>query len=441
MTELTNNPLGTPLGTPLGVPPLATSVARQSVLAKIALAAAALAACLGAPLIETLGIAYVSPGGGLLGKIHPSTYLILAAFGWLLFTRGDPVTTMQAIWRRQGAEVVFLGLVAVVALFGIMRYGPSGLAYLVDVFIAPALFAIVLHHLAPETRARLFAVVFWLLTLNALIAIGEAATRQYLIGYLQWDIRWDGGMEFRAASLLGHPLNNALITVPAAILGFHLATTGRGSAVAFGILGLGLLAFGGRAAALLTVVGLFGFIVVDVCARLYRGTLSLQRAVIYLSILLIGPLLLLGVLSTTGLGERIVGRALFDGSAQTRLEAFNIFNYISRDQLWFGISSEAVGILMENLSHIGVIENFWIYLIVNLGIVNVALLTYGFGLFLWRTAHRGGYVGGLTVATFLVVASTNNSLAAKTTALTILVTLVLCFGDYMRAKANSRGTL
>ncbi|HEY0836616.1 MAG TPA: VpsF family polysaccharide biosynthesis protein [Azospirillum sp.] len=424
--------------TPIAVPPLAAPVARRSVLARIAIVAVALAAALGAPLIESFGISYVSPGGGLLGKLHPSTYVIAAAFGWLLFTRGDPVPTMQGIWRRQGAEVIFLGLVGAVATFGIMRSGTSGLAYLIDVFVAPALFAIVLHHLAPETRARLFAVAFWLLTLNAAVALGEVATHRYLIGYLQWDIRWDGGMEFRAAALLGHPLNNALITVPAAILGFHLATSGRGSAVAFGVLSLGLLAFGGRAAAILTVVGLFGFIIVDVVTRLVRGTLSLQRAVIYLSILLVGPLALMGVLSTTGLGERIVGRELFDGSAQTRLAAFDIFQYISRDQLWFGISSEAMGILMENLSHIGVIENFWIYLIVNLGIVNVALLTYGFALFLWRTARSGGYLGGLTVGTFLVAASTNNSLASKTTALTLLVTLVLCFGDYQRAKAGVR---
>lgn len=395
------------------------------------LLAAVIAVVIGGPLLETLGIAYVSRGGMLLEKLHPSTYVILAAFGGFLASRGDPVAFVQRRWPWQGGELFFLGALAVVAALGVALHGTSGLAYLVDTFVAPVLFALMLPHVSSRTRGRIFQAVLWLLTLNAVIALVEYAGRQPLIGFLQW-----AGDEFRSSALLGHPLNNALITVPAAVLGFHLATAVRGGPVLPpALLCLALLAFGGRAATMVALLGVGALVVLDLALGLARRTLTIGRVVLYLSLVLAGPTALLAVLGGTSLGQRILERFYLDPSAQARLEVFDIFNHIGTDQLWFGIDGNRIAAVLEFESpmHIMVIENFWIFMIINLGIVGFTILAAGFIVFLVKLARSGDHVQAVTVLTFIVVASSNNSLASKTTALTILVALVFGLGDFVRS--------
>lgn len=402
------------------------------------LLASVIAVVVGGPLLEMLGIAYVSRGGILLEKLHPSTYVILAAFGCFLVARGDPVAFVQRRWVSQGSELFFLGTLAVVATLGVALHGTSGLAYLVDAFVAPVLFALMLPHVSPRARGRIFKAVLWLLTLNAAIALVEYAGRRPLIGFLQW-----AGDEFRSSALLGHPLNNALITVPAAILGFHLATTVRGGPVLPPVLlSLALLAFGGRAATMVALLGVGALVVLDLALGLARRTLTLGRVVLYLALMLGGPVAVLAVLGGTSLGQRILERFYLDPGAQTRLDVLDIFNYIGTDQLWFGIDSNKIAAVLEfeAPTSIMVVENFWIFMIINLGIVSFTILAAGFIPFLIKLARSGDHAPAVTVLTFIVTASSNNSLASKTTALTILVALVFGLGDFVRSTTRQPQT-
>jgi len=388
--------------------------------------AVVLACLVGAPLLEMVGVSYVRPGGSLVEKLHPSTYLIIAALIRLLIGKGDVVAFVVRSWPERKIEFLFLATLCAVAILGVLRHGTGGLAYLIDAFITPVLLAILLGEVSANTRARLFRTALLLLTLNSAVGIIEATTHKSLIGFLQW-----AGEEFRASAFRGHPLENALATVPVVIVSFSLVASGRGYLPTL-ILGcLALLAFGGRAAAVFVALAIGALILIDTGRRLANRTLSVNRLVFYLIIVLAGPAAIAVVLATTGLGERIVSHFFLDTSAQVRIESLAIFRYISNSQLWYGVDNDAMANLMQSLTHIGVIENFWIALIVNLGIYSVVILLAGFIPYLLKLMRQGDVYVALAVLTFMLVASTSNSLATKTTTLTLLTVLAIGYRDHM----------
>src|SRR5207249_2378071 len=71
------------------------------------------------------------------------------------------------------------------------------------------------------------------------------------------------------------------------------------------------------------------------------------------------------------------------------------------------------------------IENYWIYLLLQLGILKFVPFALALLWFLgWLARGRGLYVG-LATLSFLVTSSGNNSLSSKTTAVGALVILVI----------------
>jgi hypothetical protein len=139
------------------------------------------------------------------------------------------------------------------------------------------------------------------------------------------------------------------------------------------------------------------------------------------------------VLSSTSLGQRIVGRFfLDDDSAEMRLTAFGIFKYMDDYQFWYGASGQELTEQVEILGNIGIVENFWIMIIMSLGLYNFVIFALGFLAFLIRLARQGDRFSKIAVLIFITVASTSVSLASKSAGLLMLTALILCFGDYAR---------
>ena len=110
-----------------------------------------------------------------------------------------------------------------------------------------------------------------------------------------------------------------------------------------------------------------------------------------------------------------------------RTRIWNVFDYMSDQGILVGVSPADITDLMFRLGLSGpgeTIENFWLYMLVQLGVVGflpflVAMLCI-MG-WLWRSSTGAMR---LSVAIFFISASSNNSLASKSIALSMLVVAV-----------------
>ena len=127
-------------------------------------------------LLTQLGVPYVLRGGGTLAKIQPSTYLAVAAVLLALLLCGDPVRLIADWTRLRPIYVGYIIVVVIITVYLLGLQGTSGLAFIADTLLRPALLALLLLLLEFRDRARLFSVLIGILALNSAIGILEVAT-------------------------------------------------------------------------------------------------------------------------------------------------------------------------------------------------------------------------------------------------------------------------
>ena len=105
------------------------------------------------------------------------------------------------------------------------------------------------------------------------------------------------------------------------IFAFRLTASWLGHMPVLCLCSLALLAYGGRAAAVMAGVAIVMLMITDMVASLARGTMPVHRLLFFLAFMLAGPLALSAALGTTNLGARITDRFFLDQSAQSRFES------------------------------------------------------------------------------------------------------------------------
>jgi polysaccharide biosynthesis protein VpsF len=355
---------------------------------------------------------YVSPGGSLFVKIHPGTYLIFFGFCWLTVRQG--VTGILARNAAQGWAGQFAVIVLSIGLINFLKFGPSGAAYILDTLLAPPLAIIIMGHLTQEQRTRLAEIVLTALFLNSLAAIGEFVMQTNMLPRGK-----EGGIYFRASGFLGHPLNNGLITAP--MLPLLLLTDWRPSRKLLfaSVYVVSILAFGARSALGVGLIALVAAMLLAGCALISRKRMPLQWlmavpwglaiAIASLAILLLG----------TNFGTRFIERGVMDDNAAVRVNSFNLLSYLSDAQLWNGIDTTYYQLLLEKYPDLTIIENFWINLLVSFGIPIFCAFVASLMWFFYGLQRKQPVSAGVAVLSFVLIASTNNSLSTKSAALMI----------------------
>ena len=363
---------------------------------------------------------YSNPGGTPLLKIHPASYLLMLALGVKLMF-DHPTAFIASQLKSNGWAAQFFLAVMTIAMIGLLKYGVGGLAYLVDTLAMAAIVIMLLAHISPERRYRISAMVLTVVFINSLVAIAEFLAKTHLLPHGAL-----GGSDyFRATAFFGHPLANALITVPTLPLLFAMPWSGIRKTTYSGAYIVSLLAFGTRGG---FAVGTFNL----AASLLVYGSILVRRKKIRISTLLLATqfifLLAGGVLAFlvlgTEFGARLVGRAYIDDSAETRIEIFRIFDFLSFAQIWSGIQQNGVLLLREKYTFFRYLENFWVIMLISMGIpmfvvFSCSLLWFLYGL---RSAQNGLLT--LAAISFIILASGNNSLSTKTPALTIFAATV-----------------
>ena len=368
----------------------------------------------GGYLLENVGIKYVSEGGNPLVKIHISTYILMLTVAIFTLRRGInvPLTSLREL--RASWLISFLCIVLVI-FYGLIRFGTSGMAYLVDTMVAPLLALYLLSQLSITHKNKLLTLLAYLLFINSVIAILE-----FILGSTLISVDFSKFSHFRSTALLTHPLNNALIT--AALAPLLMSYTRIPYLIYFTVITLALFAFGGRAATGIFILGVFILIAPKVPAFIAAGVrVSKMRFAVIQALAFFASIFTILVITLTPIGARILSKLHIDGSAQARFDVFIILEQLSLREWFLGASQT----LLENIAfyiQIDVIENYIIGWIVSFGIICTVLLFLScYKLPLKIALGKNRNSAKIALIVFILVSLTNNALTTKTPALLFLI--------------------
>ncbi|THG87298.1 hypothetical protein E5198_00270 [Pseudomonas sp. A-1] len=359
---------------------------------------------------------YTSEGGNPVLKIHPGTWVIIAS---LLILGGaigyGKLLSNFAINNKS----IFIATICtcITMLYTVIMWGIGGAAYFIDTYLYSLIALILAAHLNKKHTTQLFKAIIYIITLNSSIAIYEYTTRSHLVPNPLTGTYWF----FRANALMAHPLNNALITISVALVALISPISRFWRWNIFILCLLALLAFATRAS--LAVYILATFLILWTYA--FTGKLSKKNRLLYVVILpFLVVLLVIGfylAIFHTHIGFGIASRLTFDASAMARLDAVDFLLRVDAGSYLLGAGSEGFSQLVARLSSVSIIENFWIQLIVTLGLPVFGVLIYGFFSLTKWLAEGSSLQYKIVILTFLLAASTNNSLSVKTAALAVFL--------------------
>ncbi len=357
---------------------------------------------------------YAEPGGGNpLLKIHFYSYTLFLALAYVVASMGLVRFTAEQVVARPGV-VQFAGVILLCAVITIWRQGIGGVAYMVDTLLAAPLAVMLAFSLDDERRRKLTSLIVYFVTFNAVIGVIERIAGVHFIF-----TELDKFEYFRATALMGHPLENAFVTSSAMFLAVAMPWSAWKKALILSVCMAGILAFGARSSFGVTIA-------LGIAAALFLGGRALLRGEMRLSTLVAAPWIAIlalaaGAVLTFGtvLGERIVKLAKFDESAQTRVDAFKLFDYLSPSDILYGVDFAEVNFLLTTYKDVQIIENCWINILLMLGAVLFIVFAASLLGFLRSIARGRGAIAAFAILNFILVASTSNSISTKTPSLAI----------------------
>lgn len=287
----------------------------------------------------------VATHSSILEKLHPCTWGIFLLA--LLSIRGvfDRSNSDRRIAR---SLVIFAATVVLALLSSVVRGDPISLGYLVDNFILATVAGLIMISFPRTWRYALGHIMLIALTINSLIAISEFALGEHFAPMT----REFGDYTFRAAALSGHPLTLGGLNAMCVSYVWLTNWSRLRKFATVGVLVIGCLAAGARFATLTTLAaGLMPFLVMRQSVR-DKGALK----ILILIIVLIALPLAFVLLQNAGLTGRFQQQGLIDESAESRIRIFQIFDYITTTEFFFGAGRDALAkyatfglkILVEN---------------------------------------------------------------------------------------------
>jgi hypothetical protein len=391
-------------------------------------------------VLSRVGLNYDSPGGSAIEKIHPGTYLFVAAFGLLALAAGNPFAFVGRLLARFPLAAAFLGTWFAL-LFYILLFQPVPFTPIIDTFILPLLALWVIAAL-PEREHRVMALILHgLMAVNAVLGLAEVTTgwrlTPYVVGGLELTEDW------RATALLGHPLANASVVC---IYALALGSGGGRDLPPLTVLPLLLLqvlsmaAFGGRAALVIMLAGLALLALLKLMRVLMGAPVAPARVALAVLLAPVMALAALGLLQS-GFLDRLIERFIDDrGSAETRIAMFNLFDEIPLQDVLLGPDPQLIAALkaLEGLEF--GIESFWVGFVLTYGAGIATVFFIGLAAFFVELLRMARASGWLLAGSFLVIISTSVSIAAKSTQLGLFTLLVLVLVGRLRRYGHDRET-
>lgn len=375
-------------------------------------------------MLWLFGYNYDGLSGGAATKIHPFTYLMVLLFAWRMVASGNPVGCCVHLINVRPASVLMIVTAMLLFVNTVMRQAP-GMAGIIDTFIGPSLLMLLLADADQKAVARLETVLHGIMTVNALMALGEFATKTLVFPY-----RFDGVAftDSRSTALQGHPLVNAAVT---AFYVMALLNSGRPSSPALRLAMIGLqcaalVAFGGRSAMVVTLLLGGAYVVVLTLRTLRAGRVPLLHAAAAVMLLALLPIAI-GGLAGGGFFSALLDRFVSDGgSANARAEMLELFRYISLGDLIVGPDVSVVDSLRRVHGLEWGIENPIVNMTLYQGAFMMLVTAVALALFLTELARSGRTGVWLPMLAFVILINTSESISSKTTMIAKFIVIVFC---------------
>jgi hypothetical protein len=372
-----------------------------------------------------LGLNYSGVTGAPASKIHPATYLAFATFGLLIVSRRNPASFFVSLLTRHPGTLVFLMATILLGLV-IVVDARKGIATVFDTYLLAVMLSLIAAELDDRQLGRVEKLIHILLAANAVVALLE-----YFIDYRIFPHRFEGiafDWDKRSTGLLGHPLENAQLT------GVYLLAlvAGGGSSMprwlrlpAILLQLAALVPFGGRTA-LVTAVALMALWLVPRIARILHGRRISLFAAAAAAVMLPMLALALGLSAAAGFFKVVLDRFADDGgSAFTRLEMFEIFEYLPWRDIVIGADPRLIDSIRRTHGLEWGIENPVVRLLLYQGAAITAFLVAGFILYLVEIGRRLRPGAAMPFVFFLIVINSYESIANKSIMLGQFVVLMM----------------
>jgi hypothetical protein len=364
-------------------------------------------------------VAYTVEAGAFYEKLHFGTYAVLLLLPIVLLSRpfqlrDDEIGKFRALIRYSA-----LMLVLVVFMFVTGRGGSS--AFLIDTYVVTGAALLVMLALNPESRRLLGDLTLAFLILSAVVGTFEAMTHIRLMPYAAVEL------QFRPVGLSEHPL--ALGTGCATAVCFVALTRWPVwvRVAAIFLLFVGAAASGARAALLVTVIEIFALILFVRWPRLSPRH-ERQAKLFVLLATLAGGALLVSVLSAAGLLSRF-SETLFDENFLVRVNIYDVFNYVSFNDIMFGMNGADLVQIVQQKLHMPTIESAQVVILLLFGLPVALLFAWLVFWMIWRMLRYAELAAWIGVAGTLAAALSNNTLSSKTPVVMMMMVLVLAYNS------------
>ena len=389
-------------------------------------------------LLFQFGIDYDTSGGNPAMKIGPATYLAIIGAMTAVWSMRQSRTAQQFTESR--IAIAFMTSTTICALYSFVSVGAASSSNYIETFLAPGFLTLALGTAEARQRRMLGYIMLPLVLLSVFMSLWESIHETHIIpmhiGTL--DMKQIQGIaleDFRASGLYSHPLVASMVTSMSVFLLMTMRLPLWLSGIVLALLGVGLLSFGGRAALGVTVITLIlagtAFLLIKFVTRAL--TAKIIGTAMAAAILL--PVLFGFVVTETGLGARIMSNLSFDDSStEVRVVQWDVLNHIDLRDVLFGTSRERIDVLKSQIGLTGQgndIENPWLLLFLNLGVIAFVPFVIGLFGFLIDIARRGGWPAGwLLIGSYLVIASTSNSFGVKAPDFCFLVAFAFAMSGF-----------
>jgi hypothetical protein len=383
-------------------------------------------------LLWYAGYNYDGLSGSAVTKLHPATYMAILVFLWRACAYGNPVAYGVMVAGRRPACMLMVVISVTVLLSIILRQKP-GMAGHIDTFVGPGLLVLLLAEADDRLTATLRNVVHVVMTINALMALGEFFSHTLIFPY-----RFDGAAfetDTRSSALQGHPLANATLTA-CYVLALFSGDTALSRPKRMMMIGLqfaALVTFGGRSAIVASLVLGGAYTIFHGFQALRDRRISLLGAALGIILLSLLPALAAGLISS-GFFDALIARFFADGgSANARVEMLQLFDYFSLAEIIVGPDLDT----LESLRRINGlewgIENPIVRMTLYQGAFITLLMTLGFALFMRELTSRSERGTWLPMIGWLLLINTQESVASKTTLMAKFAVIILCLYPQRRS--------
>lgn len=385
----------------------------------------------GAYALETFGIQYVSEGGPAIYKIHVYSYLSLAIFS-IYFLQSGLIKISNDLGVFFKSWFLLLLSIVYLIVYGLIKFGTSGMAYVVDTLLVPILIFPILFTFNTKQSRKIAKFIFILLLINSLAAIYEYVQGIQIFPF-EYEEHW---VYFRSTAFFSHPLNNALIVSFLAISLYKFRFVNP--IILFLLVSLSIFCFGAR-----TATFIFVTLSIIELLRSYRERYKMKKGLVFSEFLIVKIVVFFGLgilfyaVFYLNFGQRIFENITLDGSARSRFDVFNVFDYLSFNEYIFGARPEFFENMMLYIDN-GVVENFVIGWFLFYGLAGSMFVILFFYRFIAILFFRGGAAERISVMSFVLISISNNSLASKTPVLLFLLAVyVSCYKVKASIASNS----